>query len=496
MTHAARSVVARFWPDYSALVGSHVLNVVLGLCAVSVATRSLGAENWGRVALTVAVAQLFFTVGVNWLLPPVARFGREALHRPERAAFLGSWLMAAVPALVVTLVAAVVFAATVGDVPARPGAAAAALIAILIVATAFARLVENLLQASARMRAHAVSLTAGRSVYLAAIAAMAAGGIASSAAVIVCAALALAVQGAIGMPAVESALRTVRGGERALTARIVRYGAPGLIASIAGYVSDWVDVLVIDAYRATTDVGRYHVAYQTMVMTGAPAVALTMLMTPLITSWRLDDDDPRVARYLERVVPQLSVLWCLGLLAMSLVAPLPFRAIFGAEFSASAEQFTVLLGAVAFQLVTASCGPVLAAYDLVGVVPRVLVAMAALNLALDLVLVPGIGARGAALATVASYALAAALYLVSAERRLGTSSRAALVPPAITAIVLLVTAAPALRLGLAIGAAVAIVAWARARGLFRLEDAAILDAIGLPGPLRSGGRTVYRMLAR
>ena len=497
MPEAGAPRLTHVWRNYSALVGSQVVNVVLGVVVVSLGTRLLGPSGWGSVALTLATAQLFFTLGVNWMMPPLVRFGVEALQRGTSRTLLASWLAVGGPVLLLTVLAAwTLTPLLVGTAAAT--AAIPALVAPLVVIMATARAIEHLVQASERFRAYAVALTVGRITYLAGLITFAVAGAATPATVLACFIAGTLAQAGVGLGAVERPLRSLGRVDPGLVRRVVIYAAPGVVSSAAGYASDWIDLLIIQAYGTTGEVGLYHLAYQTMNLACAPAAALTMLATSRLTSWRARGADPIVQRYLVRLVPLAAVVWALAVLAGSLTAPWLFRALFGADFAAAAQIFSLLLGAAAFQIVTSCCGPVLAAYDLVNKMPRVLVLMAVVNLAGDLLLVPRWGMVGAAAATVASFAVSSALYLEIANRRLGVTSRAPLVPPLIAMPALL---APlfghtVLHLALVVVSAGAIVLWARRARIAAADDAILLDDMSLPRPLHAVARAAFRVLVR
>ena len=69
-------VKSSFW-DYSSLVSSKFASFPLQILTVSIATRILGTEGYGTLALFLLISQLVFLFGVNWTSASVMRYGRE-----------------------------------------------------------------------------------------------------------------------------------------------------------------------------------------------------------------------------------------------------------------------------------------------------------------------------------------------------------------------------------------------------------------------------------
>lgn len=490
----------RAWWDYTAILVSQVLFMALALAGVSLATRLLGPEGYGTVALVVSAVQIFSVVGLGWIMPATIRFGREALVQEGAAGrFFWSWLPLGVGSALISVLVAV---ASMPLIHRYSGLSRglAALFLFLLLATAIARAVDSLLQMAGRMRVYAVGLPTGKLVYVLAL-----GGVPlltgweiNAGGVVLLMGLALAVQVVVGFLFLESRLFRPVTIDWALTRRMATYSSPLLLSFSAGYLSDWMDISLLRAFRTTAEVGIYHVAYQAMLLVSGILTGVTTLAFPLLTTWRAEGSDQQVRRYLNRLVPQAAVCWGLFISGVGLVGGFLFPLLFGPSFQEGSRYFCLLLAGTAFQIVSYFYSPIFSSYDILGHATRILFAMAVVNFFIDLLLIPSWGPTGAAVATAASYASGAFLYLMFGNRRLGVQRTAALVPPCLAVVPLLAFAAglglvPEFVLFLLSGGA--ILGWAKRQQVFNRADLIMFERIRLPKTIRTGMTKTYEVLS-
>src|SRR5439155_9645964 len=107
----------------------------------------------------------------------------------------------------------------------------------------------------------------------------------------------------------------------------------------------------------------------------------------------------------------LAISMALG--ASLLLAPFLLPALFGAAFDAAVAPLAVLILASIGLAVVSMLTPLLNATGATWTITRMVFVAAAVNLALDLALIPTLGIVGAALATLGSYAVSLGLVLRS-----------------------------------------------------------------------------------
>lgn len=229
-------------------------------------------------------------------------------------------------------------------------------------------------------------------------------------------AVAIAV-GAIGALIAARALRpfigTLPRPSAALLRRCGAYGFRVFLATGFGLLVLKSDLLVVQFERGSEASGLYSVSSSVAdLLWILPAVVGAILfprltaMSDLPARWRLTE---RVARY--------TLLAMIPILALTaLLAPVVIRVAFGADFEDAAPSLRILCAAVLFYGITSVFSQFLAARGLPWIVPAIWGSGFALNLALNLLLVPSIGIEGAALASLISYAAVFAAILATSVR--------------------------------------------------------------------------------
>jgi O-antigen/teichoic acid export membrane protein len=455
-----------------------------GLVASALAARLLGPEGYGVLALLLSVVQLFYAVGVQWSMAPLVRFGREALIKEGRAgAAFWTWVPLAAGSLAVAAAVAAAawpFAAAYAGVSARTSLLV--MVVVLLAVTAVSGAVDQLLQMSGKMAGYALGQPLARLFLAGALAAVAvAGGRVTAGVIAGMMAAGLALQVAVRLPLLEGRFFRPASADISLASRMASYAAPLVLGYTAAYVSNWVDVVFLRAFRPIAEVGVYQVAYQGFLAALVPLSAMSALALPVLLGWRAAGDADGTWWFLERLLPRVAILWSAATLAAGLAGRLIVPALFGAAYEQASRYLAVLLIGAAFQLVSYGYSPVYAAHDALGRATAVQLVTAVVNVAGDALLVPRAGAMGAAAATAFSYAAGAALSWVLIRRRLPVRSTRPLLAPCVVAVPLAALAAtsfdrPAL-ISLAVLVIAVIVAW-QARA-FTASDRSRLASIAL-----------------
>lgn len=456
--------------------------MALGLVASALAARLLGPEGYGVLALLLSVVQFFYAVGVQWSIAPLVRFGREALIKDGRAgAAFWSWTPLAAGALMIASALAAagwpLVAAYVG-VSARP--ALLLMVLILLAVTTASSAIDQLLQMSGKMAGYGLGQPLARLFLAGALAAAAvAGGRTGVATVAGMMAASVGLQVVVRLPLLEKRLFSPAPAGLPLTSRMASYSAPLLVGYAAAYVSNWIDLVFLRAFRPIAEVGVYQVAYQGFLAALVPLAAMSALALPVLVGWRAAGEDDATRWFLQRLVPRVALLWAAATVAAGLAGRLIVPALFGAAYEQASRYLAILLIGAAFQVVSYGYSPAYAAHDALGRATAVQVVTAVVNVAGDGLLVPRLGATGAAAATAFSYALGAMFSWTLIRRRLALVSVRALLMPLLAAPALIAIAAdemvgplPVLIAGAALGTA----AW-QIRGLASSDRARLAGIV-------------------
>lgn len=183
---------------------------------------------------------------------------------------------------------------------------------------------------------------------------------------------------------------------RAMAAELLRESWPLILNSIAIVISVRVDQMLITTMRGTTENGIYAAAQRLMEVVYYLPVATMAAANPILLRWHGRD----LAGYDERLQRVFSALALAGFaiaIGISLTSTWIVTTLFGEEFHASATVLMILSwNAPVLFVAVAQTNWFIAHNRQRGLMARSMVA-AALSVMLNLLLIPRIGARGAAI---------------------------------------------------------------------------------------------------
>jgi O-antigen/teichoic acid export membrane protein len=432
-------------------VGAPLLSMVL----VAVVSRWLGAEDLGRYTLASAFLYFFNTIAPLGLYAIVTRDG--ARDRAALGALLaGSLVLGAASGLVAT----VAMAALVRALGYDPATGAVLVLASLTVLPgAVATLYEGAFTAAERMEYIAASSGADAALKVVlGVGAVAAGaglpGVMVAAIVARVASVAVAI--VLGY---RLDLRLGWRVERALVRRLAAAAPTFLLIAIFATLFWRIDVFMLSRLGTVEDVGYYGAAWRLLELVMVVPQSFCLALYPQVAD--AARGDARALDGLADVARRYLSAVSLPLAACATVVAGPVMALlYGAPFAAAAPTLAVLMWTLVPYGWVRYNAYVLVAADRQHVDLALNVAMAAANVALNLVWIPAYGPFGAALATlvtVCAYAGAQRWYLRRQLPRHGAPIRVPPVPLAAAAAaagVLWLLADASLVLGCVLGAAV------------------------------------------
>lgn len=383
--------------DLAALAPSYVVPGLASLISVPILFGALGADGYGLWALMYGISNGVPQLSTSWLEGLILRFG----HRPEQRSRAPLLAVAALASAVGGAVLAWAFI---------PGAAVRVAAVTAIATLATAGYVLAVAQLQAELRFGAVSRIASvRSIAGALLGAV--GAVATRDPAI--AILGLAAGFAIGAtdgyllirrepvqptPLASPSDALPADGEPIM--QELRYGIASGIFAVAQFVLAVGDRFILSAIRPLEEVGVYAATYAIVDLTFrvAPSVIVTPLRQRLFRAW----DSGNRARAADLFARGFAAIaWSMGALVVALTIGGP------------ALRFLPIDGTLVGPL-AAGLGAFVTANVLVivysaqirqGRAASHVVLAAIVNVALNLLLAPGLGALGAAFATVLSYAV-------------------------------------------------------------------------------------------
>lgn len=199
-----------------------------------------------------------------------------------------------------------------------------------------------------------------------------------------------------------------------LFAEMLRYGVKFHVSILAGMLIFRADLLVVNHFRGAAEAGVYAVASQVgMMLMLLPGVIATLLF-PRISA--AEDAGGHLTCVVSRHTAFVMLVICLLMIPTSFVLPL----LYGAAFADVSTQLLILLPGVYLIGLESVLVQHFNAVGLPLAIPLFWVATLVVNIALVFALVPVYGARGAAVASTATYAMIftlVALYFRARTRR-------------------------------------------------------------------------------
>ncbi|TAJ23579.1 MAG: hypothetical protein EPO64_10970, partial [Nitrospirae bacterium] len=181
----------------------------------------------------------------------------------------------------------------------------------------------------------------------------------------------------------------------------------------------WIDYIVITKFLSLAHLGLYSLANQVAGVVQQVTIISSSILLPHFSVLVAKGDTGAIQRFISGVLPWgfLALSLFLGLFMLHVGPVVP--ALFGREFDASVQPLALLMIATILLALYNSFTPLLTAQGATWTLMWITLPTAAVNIVMDLLLVPLLGINGAALSTVLAYATSAGLVLFVVGRRVG-----------------------------------------------------------------------------
>jgi PST family polysaccharide transporter len=212
-----------------------------------------------------------------------------------------------------------------------------------------------------------------------------------------------------------------RGPPEAATFKITA-GAPLMLAGLGTVIYMRIDQVMLGPMSSTRELGQYGVAVRIVEALNFITFAIqSTFYASLVRSFRRsrDEFDTCIQRIFDiQSVAAWAAMVVVGLLGVLLLVP-----VFGPEFRGALPMLAILLLGMPFLFLNQAWSGMLTVRGWLWTAPAATAVGAAVNVLLNLMLIPALGGRGAAIATVASY-LVTGIGVSAVVPRLRPSARA------------------------------------------------------------------------
>ena len=210
----------------------------------------------------------------------------------------------------------------------------------------------------------------------------------------------------------------LQGGRPFETRQLLAASLPLFWIAAMQLVLTWSDNLLLGLWADSATVGGYHVAKRTALLISFFMLAVSSAVGPKFAALHAAGRHRELDQLAGRAA-QLMALYAAPLLLVFLAFPRPVLGLFGPDFAAAALPLRLLASAQFLAMIAGPVGLLLIMSGHGAWLRNATMAAALLNLSLNALLIPPLGATGAALAGLGSAALLSGTVTALTWRRLG-----------------------------------------------------------------------------
>lgn len=184
---------------------------------------------------------------------------------------------------------------------------------------------------------------------------------------------------------------------------LLRVSLPMLLSSSMAYIMQWTSVLILAIYVTEREIGIYNVANKISLVTSISLFAINSMAAPMFAELFAKGN----MRKLEKVVHRSTRLIFLSstpVLLIFLIFPTFFLQIFGAEYMTGKSALILLTLAQFINACSGSVGVIMKMTNEQKAFQNIIIVAMLINICLNLMLVPIMGIKGAALSSLISTA--------------------------------------------------------------------------------------------
>ncbi|MBK9215038.1 MAG: oligosaccharide flippase family protein [Chloracidobacterium sp.] len=427
--------------NYVSLIAFQAFSALFSFVAVWLITRYFGSSGYGSLVAIIAASQIA-QIFVNWTCVAVVRYGVEEFVDAGAiaATFWTRLVMLAVNLFVVGLLGQYWFG-PVGDWLKLTWAAFPLVLSHFAFTAVWVHM-QMSLQAAKMLRAQGFLQMLERLLIVLGIVGLIATGGLEFSSVVACYIAAPALMAVVGLVMLRNLVfRRFRLGI-GIAKKIVLFSLPLLPFTLVGYLSgSYVDAAFVSKFLSTSDLGVYSVATQINgIAMQLPTLANTVLL-PLFITLQTEDQDTRTQNYFRNVLPVLTLGWGVACAVIGLAGNYAIPLIFGPEYSAAGVPLWILLAASAVALPATIGYAVRAnALSMTYVPMTAAIAAALVNVIGNMLLIPGYGTVGCAIATLLAFAASVIVFAIMMRGKAQTAVSwifLAIAPAAVGSIVLI-----------------------------------------------------------
>lgn len=186
--------------------------------------------------------------------------------------------------------------------------------------------------------------------------------------------------------------------------KLIWFGFPFMLTGFSGRIIGYLDVIILTYFASLSEVGVYNAILPTAMILLFLSRPLSVAIFPIVTELWAKKDLTRISLGISLLYQYMFLAAIPLVISMMVFSDFFLLQVFGEQFLPGVVPFQILLMGVLLIMLAKINNTVLAAIGRPSIVMQVTVLSSALNVILNIVLIPTYGIYGAASATTVSYA--------------------------------------------------------------------------------------------
>lgn len=408
-----------FWDTVCLITGKLSL-AIFSLVAISLTTRILGVEGYGKLALFLAVMQAAFLLGISWTQAAIVRYGIEEYTKTKkinktvwtRVLFLGPLAFACIVLLYLFRYRIIAYT--------KISTLNFQLIIAFFIFYSLSSEVQYYLRALNKIKIYGFLQSVEKGIIILGLSFIILKiwpqNVSSVLSVYIFSSALIAVPALI---LIFAKTMPIQIDKRRFKRMLIVFSLPLLVSTTGVYFFNWIDIIIIKKFMSIQDVGIYSLAYNGMSILQQFSMLTTVITMPLLITFLAKDRIDLIKRYISRIIPQALFLWIVLLSLCIMSARLIIPILGGDHFRQAIIPFSGLLIGLIASGFSSLYTPIIQAYEMMKFATFTAIVMTALKISGDFLLIPKIGISGAVIATSISFFTGAVIRSIVMRKKMG-----------------------------------------------------------------------------
>lgn len=200
--------------------------------------------------------------------------------------------------------------------------------------------------------------------------------------------------------------------------KLILFGLPVFLGGMSTVILTYTDTIMLTVFRSLEEVGFYHVALPTSRLLWFFAIAISVILLPMVSEMWARKDKKNVT-HLTSLLIKISFIVIIPLAILLIAFPdIIIRLLFGEAYLAASGALQILAVTAIFYTIFAIANTTIIAINKPIITTKVTAIIAGINVLLNFIFIPQFGIVAAAAATAISYFIGAMIFVYVLRKNL------------------------------------------------------------------------------